>query len=312
MKTSIPTLRWCAGVALFAISCSLSAQVSVLACEPEWAALTKALGGDLVEVYTATTALQDVHKIQARPSLIAQARQADLLVCTGAEFEIGWLPILLRKSANPAIQAGAPGHFMAADQVSLLGKPTRLDRSEGDVHAAGNPHIQTDPRRIAKVAEQLAATLAAVDGEHAAQYRERLADFRGRWAQAIEGWETRAQPLRGINIVVHHDNWPYLADWLGFNEVATIEPKPGVPPSSRYLAELVARLQPQSVSLIIRATYQDDRPANWLAAKTGIPVLALDQSVTDPEVPDALFKWFDGVIGQLLDSARARGMEIAR
>lgn len=314
MKNSvkISALRWLAGAGLLVASNALLAQVAVLACEPEWAALALSLGGDQVKVYSATTALQDAHKIQARPSLIAQARQADLLVCTGAELEIGWLPVLLRKSGNTAIQFGAPGYFMAANYVQLLGKPTRLDRSEGDVHAAGNPHIQTDPRRIAKVADQLAATLAAIDGEHATLYRERLADFRGRWQQAIQSWESRAQPLRGLNIVVHHDSWPYLSDWLGLRKVAALEPKPGVPPSTNYLAELVSRLQSQSIGLILRATYQDDRPANWLAEKTGIPVLALDQSVSDPDQPDALFKWFDGMIAQLLATAKARPVEIAQ
>lgn len=314
MKNSVKilALRWLAGAGLLVASNALLAQVAVLACEPEWAALAQSLGGDQVKVYSATTALQDPHKIQARPSLIAQARQADLLVCTGAELEIGWLPVLLRKSGNTAIQFGAPGYFMAADHVQLLGKPTRLDRSEGDVHAAGNPHIQTDPRRIAKVADQLAATLAAIDGEHAAFYRERLADFRARWQQAIQSWEIRAQPLRGLNVVVYHDSWPYLSDWLGLHRIATIEPKPGVPPSSKYLAELVAQLQSQPIGLILRATYQDDRPASWLAEKTGIPVLAVDQSVVDPEAPDALFKWFDGLVAHLLDTAKTPAVKIAQ
>lgn len=314
MKISVTrrTLRLLTGAWLLAAGHTLCAQVAVLACEPEWAALTQALGGDQVRIYTATTARQDPHKIQARPSLIAQARQADLLVCTGAELEVGWLPVLLRKSGNAAIQAGAPGHFMAADYVQLLDKPTRLDRSEGDVHAAGNPHIQTDPRGLAKVAEQLAATLAAIDGEHAALYRERLADFRSRWQQAIQDWETRAQPLRGLRIVVHHDSWPYLTAWLGLRKVTTIEPKPGVPPSSKYLAELVTQLQRAPPGLILRATYQDDRPANWLADKIGIPVLALDQTVADPQQPDALFTWFDSLIGQLLAAAQAHAMEIAQ
>jgi zinc/manganese transport system substrate-binding protein len=305
-------LRYFTGLCLFVASHSLFAQIAVLACEPEWAALTHALGGDQVKVYTATTAMQDPHQIQARPSLIAQARQANLLVCTGAELEIGWLPVLLRKSGNTAIQLGSPGYFMAADYVQLLDKPTRLDRSEGDVHAAGNPHIQTDPRRIAKVADQLAATLAAIDGEHATLYRERLADFRGRWQQAIQSWETRAQPLRGLNVVVYHDSWPYLSDWLGLHKVATIEPKPGVPPSSKYLAELVAQLQGQPVGLILRATYQDDRPASWLAEKTGIPVLPVNQSVVDPEQPDVLFRWFDDLVAQLLDTAKTPAVKIAQ
>ena len=151
------------------------AALRVVACEPEWAALTEELAGPLAQVYTATTAQQDPHQVQARPSLLAAVRRADLLVCTGAELEIGWLPLLQRQAANPAIQAGQPGHFEAAAQVSLLEAPTRLDRADGDVHAAGNPHIQTDPRRIAQVAMALSKRLAELDAAHAADYARRHA-----------------------------------------------------------------------------------------------------------------------------------------
>jgi len=305
-------LRWINGLSLLLISHSLFAQVAVLACEPEWAALTLTLGGDQVKIYTATNTRQDFHKIQARPSLIAQARKADLLVCSGAELEIGWLPVLLKKSGNGKIQAGAPGYFMAANQVVLLDRPAQLDRSQGDVHAAGNPHIQTDPRHITKIAKQLTATLAAIDSEHAALYHERLAEFLGRWQHAIEDWQRRAQPLKGMRIVVHHDMWHYLTNWLGIEKIATLEPKPGVPPSSKYLAELVTQLKEQSPTLILRATYQDARPAKWLSKKTDIPVVALDQSVTDPKRPDALFRWYDDLIGKLLATAKLNAGENAQ
>ena len=141
---------------LFGMTLSARATVSVLACEPEWGALTQELGGEKVSIYSATTALQDPHRIQARPSLIARARSADLLVCTGSDLEVGWLPILLRQSGNANIQPGKPGNFEAASYVRKLEIPTRLDRAEGDVHAGGNPHIQTDPRNFLPVADALA------------------------------------------------------------------------------------------------------------------------------------------------------------
>ena len=155
--------------------------LKVVACEPEWAALTKELAGDKVSVYTATHALQDPHAIQAKPSLIAAVRNAELLVCTGAELEVGWLPVLLRQAGNAAVQPGRPGHFEAAEQVPMLEVPGRLDRADGDVHAEGNPHIQTDPRNIAKVAQALSQRLTEVDPANAALYRQRQADFQLRW-----------------------------------------------------------------------------------------------------------------------------------
>src|SRR5512135_421088 len=173
------------------------AALNVFACEPEWAALTQQLAGDKVSVYTATGALQDPHQVQARPSLIAKARRAQLLVCTGAELEIGWLPVVLRESANSSIQPGSPGNFEAAKYVSMLEVPTRLDRAEGDVHAQGNPHIQTDARNFLPIAAALGKRLGELDPSNAAYYRQRLDDFTQQWRSAIAKWEQQAAPLRG-------------------------------------------------------------------------------------------------------------------
>src|SRR5215207_33040 len=143
-------------LALVALACAQAhAVLNVVACEPEWASLATELGGDKLKVTSITTALQDPHHIEARPSLIARVRGADLLVCTGMELEVGWLPVLLQQSANPKLAPGAPGNFEAGRFVVPLDVPARLDRSDGDVHAGGNPHIHLDPRNIMKVATAL-------------------------------------------------------------------------------------------------------------------------------------------------------------
>src|SRR6516164_4991879 len=207
--------RWPALVAaLFAFSfVPANAAVRILACEPEWGALAQELGGKLVDVAVATNALQDPHQIQAKPSLISRARNADLVACTGAELEIGWLPVLLQQSGNAKVQAGQPGNFAAADYVRKLEVPTSVDRSQGDVHAAGNPHIQTDPRNIAAVATALGARLQQVDGAHAAEYQARTADFSQKWQQAMARWTQQAAPLRGLPVVSQHKAFAYLYDW---------------------------------------------------------------------------------------------------
>jgi zinc/manganese transport system substrate-binding protein len=203
------------------------------------------------------------------PSLIASVRDANLLVCTGAELEVGWLPILLRQSGNPAIQPGKPGSFEAASYVRKLEVPTLLDRSEGDVHPGGNPHIQTDPRNIALVGDALAARLAQLDPANAAWYQARHRDFASRWQQAIRHWEQIAAPMRGQAIVVQHKGFPYLQNWLGLKEVATLEPKPGVEPSSTHLAEVEAQLQRQPARMIIRAAITTAAPPiGWRNAPT--------------------------------------------
>ena len=276
------------------------ATLNVFACEPEWGALTTELGGEAVKVYAATTALQDPHHIEARPSLIAQMRQASLVICTGSELEVGWLPVLLRQSGNAAIQPGQPGYFEATRYVPMREKPAMLDRSQGDVHPGGNPHIQTDPRNIARVAQALGARLAQLDPEHAASYQLRLKDFNTRWDAAMARWKTQAAPLKGLSIVVQHSGFPYLEDWLGLNQVAVLEPKPGVEPSVGHLAEVAAQLKTTPARAVLRAAYQNPRPSQWLSEHAGMPVVVLPFTVGGSARAKDLFGLFDDTLEQLL------------
>lgn len=280
------------------------AGLSVFACEPEWAALVKELAGDQATVYTATHAMQDPHQVQARPSLIAAVRKADLVVCTGAELEVGWLPLLLRQSGNARVQEGQPGHFLAAAHVRMLEVPSRLDRADGDVHEAGNPHIQTAPGTFAAVAPALSARLAALDASQAGSYRQRLADFQQRWAAATTRWTQMAAPLKGLSIVVQHQGFPYLAQWLGLRTVATLEPKPGVEASSAYLSGVLQQLQQTPAKAVIRAAYSDGRGAQWLADRARLPVVVLPFTVGGSERAKDLFGLFDDTVDQLLKVAR--------
>jgi zinc/manganese transport system substrate-binding protein len=285
---------------LLAASSPAHAALRVLACEPEWGALAQELGGKLVEVSVATSALQDPHQIQAKPSLIARARNADLLVCTGAELEIGWLPVLLQQSGNARLQAGQPGNFAAADFVRKLDVPGQLDRSQGDVHAAGNPHIQTDPRNIAQVAVALAARLAQVDPAHAADYAKAQADFAQRWQQALTRWAAQAAPLRGAAVASQHKAFVYLYDWLGLKEVAVLEPKPGVEPSASHLQGVLASLKATPARMVLYAAYQDARASEWLSKNAGIPVVKIPFSVGGSEGAKDLFSLFDDTVARLL------------
>jgi len=279
------------------------AALRVLACEPEWGALAQELGGPLLDVAVATSALQDPHQIQARPSLIARARNADLLVCTGAELEVGWLPVLLQQSGNDRIQAGQPANFAAADSVRKLEVPSQVDRSMGDVHAAGNPHIQTDPRNIALVAAALAARLQQVDAANAAAYARRAADFQQRWQQAMARWNAKAAPLRGMPVASQHKAFTYLYDWLGIQEVAVLEPKPGVEPSVSHLQQVLASLKVQPARMVLYAAYQDGRPSEWLQKNAGIPAVRLPFTVGGDDASKDLFGLFDDTIDRLVAAA---------
>ena len=290
-----------AAALLILLACGpAQATVKILATTADWGALATKLGGDRVSVYVATNAMQDVHRVDAKPSLVARARTADLVFATGAELEIGWLPVLVQESGNPRIQPGAAGYFEAAAGLNLLEVPSRLDRSLGDIHPQGNPHLQLDPHNIALIAKALTSRLAMLDAGNATYYQQRGSDFDTRWAQAIAHWEAKAAPLKGLPVVVMHRDQAYLCHWLGLLEVAAIEPKPGVPPSAGYLGQLVSKLSASPPRLILLNAYNDAKAANWLSERVHVPVVTLPFSVGGTAEAKDLFGLFDDTVNRLL------------
>jgi zinc/manganese transport system substrate-binding protein len=282
------------------VSPATRAALNIFACEPEWGALAKELAGDKGAIYTATTALQDPHRIEARPSLIASARRADLLVCTGADLEVGWLPLVVSQSGNPAIQIGRPGYFESARYVALQEVPERIDRALGDVHAAGNPHLHLDPRNIATVAAALAERMAELDRNEASYYRGRATSFLERWQQAVSRWTKEGSALRGVPIVVYHRDLTYLANWLGMRQVGYLEPRPGLPPTTSHLSDLLARFGRDPAKAIVRSAYNDPRPAEWLADRAKVPVIVVPYTVGGTDKAKDLFGLFDDTLARLL------------
>ena len=282
------------------------AKMSIFTCEPEWAALAEVIGKGLVKTTSATNALQDPHYIQARPSLISKIKKADLLICSGSELEIGWLPLLLRKGNNAKIQAGQPGNLVVSPYVKRLEIPTVLDHSQGDMHSQGNPHVQTNPHNIAIIAGVVAERMAQLDPANASSYQQNLATFKQLWSTAMAKWEQQAAGLRGKEIVTHHKSWVYLEDWLGLVEVATLEAKPGIPPSGAHLSQLLTQLNAKPATVIIRAPYQDAKASEWLSEKTGIPATALPFTVGGDKEATDLFKLFDQTIHLLVKNMEAK------
>jgi zinc/manganese transport system substrate-binding protein len=282
------------------------AKLNVFTCEPEWQSLVDSLGGEQVSSFSATSAFQDPHHIEARPSLIARLRQADLLVCTGSELEIGWLPVLLQKSANGKVQANRPGHFMAADYIETLDKQTYVDRSMGDVHASGNPHVHLDPYRLLSIAKKLSQRLRLLDANNADFYKQRFEDFEQQWISAMIKWEDQAKPLKEMPVVVQHANWRYLFAWLGIKAVADLEPKPGLPPSSGHLVEVLATLKREPARLLVLAAYQNRKAADWLVEREAMPVVVLPFTIGGHPQATDLFSLYALTIEQLLE-ARSQG-----
>ena len=280
------------------------AGLNILACEPEWSSLAAEIGGNKVKTTSATSAFQDPHRIEARPSLIARARNADLLICTGLELEAGWLPILVQQSGNGKIAAGQHGYFEAGQYVNKLDIPASVDRSQGDVHAAGNPHIQLNPYNIGHIAHALVKRMGDLDPTTANYYRSRHKDFAARWQAAIRKWEQQAAPLRGVAVVEHHKNMEYLLHWLGMHEVGTLEPKPGVEPGAAHLSKLLLQQRRTPAKMVLRAAYQDARASRWLSERAKIPAVVLPFTVGGNDHAKDLFGLFDTTVQLLMEANR--------
>lgn len=297
-------LKLAAAVSLGLVALPASAALNVFACEPEWGALAQELGGDKVSVYSATTALQDAHRIEARPSLIARIRTADLLICSGSELEIGWVPLLLTQSGNSKIQLGSPGYFEASQYVAKLEIPKVIDRSMGDIHPGGNPHVHTDPRNIAKVATALEDRLVQLDPGNADTYRSRGKSFLERWQAAVARWGQEAAPLKGVPVVVYHKDFSYFINWAGMREVASLEPKPGIPPTPSHLAKLIDQMKSSPAKVIVYSPYNSPQAAEFLSSRARIPAVMMPFTVGGTDKAKDLFGLFDDTIQRLVGALK--------
>jgi zinc/manganese transport system substrate-binding protein len=301
MKTFLRlTIAFAAAVLPFPVAAALN----VFACEPEWGALSRELGGDKMNVYNATTAHQDPHRIEARPSLIARVRSADLLICSGSELEVGWLPLLLTQSGNSAIQPGSPGFLEASQFVARIEIPKIVDRSLGDIHPGGNPHIHLDPRNIARVARALTERLIQIDHANADEYRRRAESFRQRWDSAVERWTKQAAPLKGVPLVVYHRDFSYFINWAGMREVGSLEPKPGIPPTPAHVAQLVGQMKRNPAKVVVFSPYNSPSAAEFLSRQAGIPAVLMPFTVGGTDKAKDLFGLFDDTIERLLKTVR--------
>ena len=298
------TTKILASLGLIAVASPTLAALSIFACEPEWGALAQELAGDKASIYSATTALQDPHRIEARPSLIARVRSADLLICTGSELEIGWLPLLLTQSGNSRIQLGAPGYFEASLYVARIEIPKTIDRSLGDIHASGNPHVHLDPRNIARVADALTERLVQLDPANADAFKARANSFRERWRAALSRWEKEAARLKGVPVVVYHKDMSYFLNWAGMREAGSLEPKPGLPATPAHLAELVEKMKREPAKVIVYSAYNSPKAAEFLSDRTKIPALMLPFTIGGTDKAKDLFGLFDDTIARLLANVK--------
>ncbi|MGF1700398.1 zinc ABC transporter substrate-binding protein [Photobacterium makurazakiensis] len=281
-----------AGAAIFSAP---TLALNIFVCEPEWQALIHEHAPE-ADIFSATTAKQDPHYVQARPSLIAKMRQADMVMCSGAELEIGWLPMLQNRSGNPAVQENGKGLLYASDFVRMLDTHNHVDRAMGDVHAHGNPHVQFAAQDMIAISRAVTRKLQALDPEQHGQYQLNGMRFRANWVKKLNDWQDKAEPLKGQKVVGYHATYRYLYDWLGVEQVADLEPKPGISPTTSHLQSL-SQLNHDDIDAIIYSTHQDKRPASWLHRQTKKPMIELPLSVSEGQ---SLSELYDEVIDKLL------------
>jgi zinc/manganese transport system substrate-binding protein len=264
------------GVVLLTIAGPAHAAVDVVATVPDLAALVKEVGGNQVRITSLSLPTQDPHFVDAKPSLVLKLNKADLLVAVGLDLEVGWLPALQTSARNPRVMTGGRGYLECAQFVAKLDVPTgAVDRSAGDIHPGGNPHYLYDPRQAAACAKGIAARLGEIDRGNAATYQAHLKGFLARLATAQAGWERRMAAFKGRPVITYHKSWNHLLGWLGLVELATLEPKPGIPPSPRHVAEVLRLGREKGARVVLQESYYPDRTGRLVAKKLDGKVVVL-------------------------------------
>ena len=299
MKLILTTLLVAAAISS-AFATPAQAKPKIVVTYPYIASLVQQIAKEQATVTTLAKGDEDPHFVVPRPSFIGKLRQADLLIINGASLEIGFVPPLIRQANNPKIVPGAPGLVDLSQAVTLIEKPSNVSRSEGDIHPDGNPHFLLDWHNIPALARMIADALARTEPSAANAYRANLDAFLARWKNKSDEWDKKAAPLRGKSIIQYHRLYDYFAARTGVKIVGELEPKPGIPPTSRHIEELIAANPPGSVFKIVTDPYHEQKTAQGIAQKLGVPWVVLPQDVD--AVPGArdIFGLFDTMLAVIL------------
>jgi len=290
---------------LFLAPCA-QAKLNVVATTPDFGAIAREIGGDQVDVFTMAKPTEDSHFVDAKPSFVVKLNKADALIEGGAELEIGWLPPLVDQSRNPKIAAGAPGRILCNQGIALREVPTKLDRSQGDIHAAGNPHFTTDPANARIVAQTIADAFARLQPKSADAFNANLNKFITKIDVKIEEWKAALAPFAGRKLVSYHNSWPYFLGRFNFQGGLFLEPKPGIPPSPAHLAEIINSMTNGKIKIIIVEPYVNHRAAEFVASRTDAAVLDFAPYPGSKNTPDDYVGWMDSLVQALAKALAAK------
>lgn len=294
-------------VALIPGASRAGGKLKVVATTPDYAALAQAIGGDRITIKTLAKPTEDPHFVDARPSHIVTLNRADLLIESGADLELGWLPPLIEGSRNKTLMAGEAGRFLGSGGVQLRDVPTVLDRAQGDIHARGNPHFLMDPVNSGIVASRLTERFCMLDADSCPVYRESLVRFTDQLETKMMTWSKRLAPYKGMQIVTYHKTWTYFTGRFGLLCDTFLEPKPGIPPSPPHLAKVIANMKANAMRVILVEPFQSHKTAQAVAGHTGATVVDVCQFPGALPDTDTYFSLIDAVVDGIANALGEEG-----
>jgi len=287
---------------LYCLSVSGFGKIKVVTSYGYIADITRRIGGDNVSVIALAAGGMDPHFITPKPSFIAKLRNADLLIINGGQLEIGWLPPVIQQANNPVINPGRAGFLSLMELVKPLDVHNEVSRAQGDVHPDGNPHIQLDPFHIPVFAKAIMERLCKLAPGKCEIFRENYTAFEKRWLEKIILWEQKLSPLKGRKVVEYHKLYDYFLQRYQIEAAGTLEPLPGIPPTSRHIAGIIDLIKKQNIALIIQDVYHSSRTARFIAGKTGIKVVIIPHDIGAVKEVTDIFSLFDEIVGRLAGS----------
>jgi len=285
----------------------LAQDLDIITTLPSLASITKSIGGEHVEVYSITRGVQDAHYIEAKPSYMVKLNRADLLIYSGLELEIGWLPLLIQGARNHEVMPGSPGSLNASQAIpntNILEKPRgEVDRSMGDVHPSGNPHYLLNPYLGIQVAELITDKLIELDPDHMHDYDNNFERFRTELQNKITEFESIAEILKDIELVCYHVHWSYLLNWLNINVAGYVELRPGIPPTPRHKRDIINLMDRKNIKMVIISSWKDPTKAQEVANAAEAELLILPGEVNAMPGADSYIEWLDYMVRHLVDVA---------
>lgn len=282
---------------LLLLPLTLFAHMNIAVSYPYIGAITKSIGGEHIKTVVLAKGNWDPHFVVPRPSLISKVRNADALIMNGAQLEIGWLPALLRRAANPKTNVGSESFLNLSNHVELINKPTTVDRAGGDIHPDGNPHFHLDPQNIIVLAKTIEKFLISIDSEHADIYQTNYENFSASWEKKMKVWREKMAPKKGMKVIQFHNNLAYFNKAYGLENIGTIEPLPGIPPSSRHIIKTIKLIKDKKPCCILHDVYHSTKTAEFIRDKTGIKIILMPHDIGALETIDDLTSLFDYLTG---------------